>query len=244
MKKLLVSAVALCLLLAAPAAGAQPDQQNRDRQSHGDRGDQGSRGGDQGSRPGNNARPESRPAAKPAPAVNRPAANRPARPAVNNRPTHNRPAVQPTPSRPDFNRPGNNNRPGTNRPGTNRPGNNINRPGFNRPGDNNRPGVNRPGNNRPGARPDYSKYRRAVTAPRRFHAGHYRAPRGYSYQRWSYGQRLPSMYYANNFWLSNFLIYGLFAPPPDAVWVRYGPDALLVDRYTGEIISVEYNVFY
>lgn len=221
MKKLLVSAAALCLLLAAPAAGAQPDQQNRDRQSHSDRGDQGSRGG-------NNARRESRPAAKPAPAVNRPAANRPARPAVNNRPTHNRPAVQPTPSRPDFNR----------------PGNNTNRPGFNRPGDNNRPGVNRPGNNRHGARPDYSKYRRAVTAPRRFHAGHYRAPRGYSYQRWSYGQRLPSMYYANNFWLSNFLIYGLFAPPPDAVWVRYGPDALLVDRYTGEIISVEYNVFY
>lgn len=34
------------------------------------------------------------------------------------------------------------------------------------------------------------------------------------------------------------------APPPDAVWVRYGPDALLVDRMTGEIIRVQYGVFY
>lgn len=185
------------------------------------------------------------------PANNRPANNRPAatRPGNNN----NRPAVtRPDNNRPGFNRPGNNNnrpvvnRPGdNNRPDFNRPGNNNNnRPGFNRPGDNNRPGFNRPGHNRPGARPDYSKYRRAVTAPRRFRAGHYHAPRGYSYQRWNYGQRLPSMYYASNFWLSNFLAYGLFAPPSDAVWVRYGPDALLVDRYSGEIISVEYGVFY
>ena len=33
-------------------------------------------------------------------------------------------------------------------------------------------------------------------------------------------------------------------PPPDAVWVRYGDDALLIDRYTGEVIQVEYGVFY
>jgi Ni/Co efflux regulator RcnB len=170
----------------------------------------------------------------------------------NNRPGTNRPGNGNNNNRPGFNRPGNdnNNRPGTNRPGNgnnkpgfNRPGNGNNRPGINPPG-NNRPGFNRPGNNRPGARPDYSKYRRAVTAPRRYSVGRYRAPSGYRYQRWNYGQRLPTAYYASTFWLSNFIAYGLFAPPPDAVWVRYGPDALLVDRYTGEIISVEYGAFY
>ena len=153
------------------------------------------------------------------------------------------PAARPaqTPSRPAATRPGND-RPNINRPGNDRrpdyrPGNN-NRPGFNRPDHNARPGV------RPHARPDYSKYRRAVTAPRRFRIGTYHAPRGYSYRRWNYGQYLPSVYWGRSFWLSNFMVYGLFAPPPDAVWVRYGPDALLIDRYTGEIISVQYNVFY
>jgi len=156
------------------------------------------------------------PAARPAPAPHpQPAA----RPAPNNRPSMG-------------DRHDNNNRPNISRPDNN------NRPGFNRPGNNNRPAV------RPHPRPDYSKYRRAVTAPRRFHVGMYRAPHGYHYQRWSYGQYLPSVYWGSSFWLSNFVTYGLFAPPPDAVWVRYGPDALLVDRYTGEIISVEYNVFY
>lgn len=119
---------------------------------------------------------------------------------------------------------------------------NNNRPDFN----NNRPNFNRPNfnNNRPHARPDYSKYRRMVTSPNRYRAGIYHAPRGYTYRRWNHGQYLPSTYFARSFWLTNFIAYGLFAPPSDAVWVRYGPDALLVDRYNGEVISVRYNVFY
>jgi Ni/Co efflux regulator RcnB len=72
----------------------------------------------------------------------------------------------------------------------------------------------------------------------------YRGPSGYSYRRWHYGDRLPRAYYARNFWLTNFVIYGLFAPPPGLIWVRYGPDALLIDQYTGEIVQVRYNVFY
>ena len=157
---------------------------------------------------------QSSPAARPAPAA-------PSRPAAT-RPDNNR--------RSDFNRPDNNRRPDYNRHENN------SRPNFNPP--DHRPAV------RPHARPDYSKYRRAVTAPRRFRIGTYHAPRGYHYRRWSYGQYLPSVYWARSFWLSNFMVYGLFAPPPDTVWVRYGPDALLVDHYTGEIISVQYNVFY
>ena len=153
------------------------------------------------------------------------------------------PATRPaqTPDRPAATRP-DDNRQNVNRRGNDR------RPDY-RPGNDNRSGVNRPDRyERPGVRPharrDYSKYRRAVTAPRRFRIGTYHAPRGYSYRRWNYGQYLPSAYWGRSFWLSNFMVYGLFAPPPDTVWVRYGPDAMLVDRYTGEIISVQYNVFY
>jgi hypothetical protein len=33
-------------------------------------------------------------------------------------------------------------------------------------------------------------------------------------------------------------------PPPGTVWVRYGSDAVLIDRDTGEVIRVVYNIFY
>jgi Ni/Co efflux regulator RcnB len=89
-----------------------------------------------------------------------------------------------------------------------------------------------------------TRYNRNFNAPRRFHVDRYRAHRGYSYRRYSYGQHLPNYYYGRNFWLSNFLVYGLFSPPPGYVWVRYGPDALLIDEETGEIVQVRYNMFY
>ena len=47
-----------------------------------------------------------------------------------------------------------------------------------------------------------------------------------------------------NYWLMDFLMYGLDEPPAGYVWVRYGPDALLIDEYDGEIVEVEYGVFY
>jgi Ni/Co efflux regulator RcnB len=217
MKKFLMSTAALCLLLAAPAAMAQPN-----RHDHGGNHDQ----GHAQQHENHNTKPATRPATRPAPTA-RPAAQ---------------PAARPTPATRPATRPAASQHHNNNRPGTNRPGNHTN-PAVTRPGHNNRPGFDRP-NNRAHARPDYSRYHRARTAPKRFRIGHYHAPRGYHYQRWSYGQHLPAIYYSNTYWLSNFLLYGLFAPPPDAVWVRYGPDALLVDRYSGEIISVEYNVFY
>ncbi len=86
--------------------------------------------------------------------------------------------------------------------------------------------------------------RRNVFARHRFHAGIYRAPPGYRYRRWSYGAFLPAIYWNRDYWLTDFLAFGLFAPPPGFVWVRYGPDALLIDEYTGEIIQVDYGVFF
>jgi Ni/Co efflux regulator RcnB len=92
--------------------------------------------------------------------------------------------------------------------------------------------------------PAIAALRRNVQAPRHFQAGAYRAPQGYAPRHWSYGQRLPNAYFARNYWITDFLDYALFAPPPGLVWVRVGDDALLIDEYSGEIIQVEYGVFY
>ena len=87
-------------------------------------------------------------------------------------------------------------------------------------------------------------YERNGSAQRRYRAGEYRWPRGSSYRRWSFGEFLPSIFFGENYWLYDYSDYGLPYPPPGAAWVRYGPDALLIDRYTGQIIQVIYGVFY
>ena len=87
-------------------------------------------------------------------------------------------------------------------------------------------------------------YRRNIKSERRYRHGTYHKPRGYYYRRWHYGERLPVAFYSRDYWLLDFIAFGLFAPPPGYVWVRYGDDALLIDTYTGEIIQVRYDVFY
>jgi Ni/Co efflux regulator RcnB len=37
---------------------------------------------------------------------------------------------------------------------------------------------------------------------------------------------------------------GLHAPPPGLVWVRFGPDLLLVNQRTGKVHDVIYGAFY
>jgi len=91
---------------------------------------------------------------------------------------------------------------------------------------------------------DVTSFRKNITAPHAFHYGDYKGPADYSYHRWSYGDNLPREYWAQNYWLNNYLNFGLIAPPDGYVWVRYGPDAVLIDEDSGEIIQVEYGVFY
>lgn len=91
---------------------------------------------------------------------------------------------------------------------------------------------------------DIATYRRNVTARLRFHYGDYRAPAGYAYRRWSYGERLPAVYFGRDYWIPNYLNFGLPWAPDGYVWVRYGSDAILIDEYTGEIVQVDYGVFY
>lgn len=98
--------------------------------------------------------------------------------------------------------------------------------------------------NTAGHQADISSMRRNMQAPKHFRNGNYNAPQGYQYRHWSYGERLPRSYYVSNYWIGDFMMFGLFAPPSDLVWVRVGDDALLIDRDTGEIVQVRYGVFY
>jgi Ni/Co efflux regulator RcnB len=87
-------------------------------------------------------------------------------------------------------------------------------------------------------------FHRAFAAQHHFHAGAYHGPRGYAYRRWNYGERLPSIYFVRDYWITDYDDYGLQAPPYGYVWVRFGPDAILIDQNSGEIVEVVYGQFY
>src|SRR5262249_39927266 len=86
--------------------------------------------------------------------------------------------------------------------------------------------------------------RRNFTAPRRFHNGGYVRPAGWYSHRWVYGETLPVGWYGRSYWIVNFSLFGLVYPPVGYEWIRVGDDAVLVDIYSGEIIRVEYAVFF
>jgi Ni/Co efflux regulator RcnB len=118
---------------------------------------------------------------------------------------------------------------------------------FNRDRDYNRDGrtdYRRPGY---GPRRDYSSFRdyhRGYNSSRRFRGPTYRRPAGWYDRRWTFGEVLPGLFWSSSYWLNDFDVYDLPPPPYGTVWVRNGSDALLIDRDSGEIISVRYGVFY
>jgi hypothetical protein len=74
----------------------------------------------------------------------------------------------------------------------------------------------------------------------------YYAPQGYygGYRRFGIGFTLSSILFAPDYWIDDPWSYRL----PDADgpyrWVRYYNDALLVDMETGEVVDVEYDMFW
>lgn len=80
----------------------------------------------------------------------------------------------------------------------------------------------------------------------RFRLGLYVAPRGYAYRVWRSGDWLPRGYWydAPRHELRSAWRYGLYEAPYWATWVRVGDDALLIDRDTGEVIDVVYEIFW
>lgn len=90
----------------------------------------------------------------------------------------------------------------------------------------------------------FAKARRVVHARHRFHAGRYHRPHGWFAHHWRLGARLPRAWFGRSYWLTDWAIYGLWAPVDGLVWVRVGPDAMLIDPITGEIVAIEYGLFW
>ncbi len=160
------------------------------------------------------------------------------------RPNHARtPTTKPAPSRPNHRPPvaiqpvprPRPSRPGHNPPVTIQP---VPKPTPHRPG--HKPPVTiQPVRPRPPQRPGYRP-----PHVRPIHRPPFYYPHGYHYRRWHIGLLLPHIFLSNRYYFNDWATLGFGPPPPGYVWVRYGPDLLLVDRYTGRIRDVVYGVFY
>jgi Ni/Co efflux regulator RcnB len=241
MRKFLISAAIVGLIAGTSLATAQ-DQDHRgggDNRSHGE-----NRGGGQHGEPGNAPRAAA-PAQNPAAATGRNAIGQREMREHHDTPAMTR-ATQPAPQAAPNAIPGNNNAlrgPSPNNAMRSNPGRpDNNGPNFNRPNFNNFNNANRGGQ-----RHDFSNFRnfhQNFRADRRFRAPSYRRPPGYYARRWTWGQVLPNFFWTRDYWLTDYYDYDLPPPPFGAIWVRVGDDALLIDQDSGEIIEVDYGIFY
>jgi len=80
-------------------------------------------------------------------------------------------------------------------------------------------------------------------AHHRFHVTRWVYPPGWYFREWAFGDFLPWGWYAPAYYL-DWGYYGLPAPPIGCEWIREGHDALLIDVWTGEVLSVWRDVFW
>jgi len=76
------------------------------------------------------------------------------------------------------------------------------------------------------------------------HAAPFVYPGGWGYRRWGVGMMLPGLFLAPLYYYADWAGLGLPPPQPGFQWVRYGPDLLLVDVSTGQVVDVVYGAFY
>ena len=95
---------------------------------------------------------------------------------------------------------------------------------------------------RPGGPPGRFVYHGRPFNP--VHVAPFVYPRGWGYRRWVIGAVLPPVLLASAYYYSDWAALGLPPPQPGFEWVRYGPDLLLVDVTTGEVVDVVYGAFY
>lgn len=102
------------------------------------------------------------------------------------------------------------------------------------------------GRNRNGFRGhvNLAHFHHVFRAPHRYRIGVWHAPRGFYYRRFGIGERVPAVLLVSSYFLNDYYNYGLEDPDDGYVWVRDGDDAVLVDEDTGEVVEVEYDVFY
>ena len=96
-------------------------------------------------------------------------------------------------------------------------------------------------------RREYRQERRAYArwqrAEHRYNAGRYQAPRGYAYQQWAYGQRMPSAYRDSRYVVNDYNRYGLRTPPRGYHYVRSGNDVVLANSNNGLIAAIIASLF-
>ena len=78
----------------------------------------------------------------------------------------------------------------------------------------------------------------------RVHIAPFIYPRGWGYRRWVVGAVLPPLFLVPAYYYADWAGLGLAEPPPGYQWVRYGPDLLLVDLSTGQVVDAVYGAFY
>lgn len=78
----------------------------------------------------------------------------------------------------------------------------------------------------------------------RVHRDPFIYPQGWGYRRWAVGAALPPIFLVPQYYYTDWAALGLAPPPPGYQWVRYGPDLLLVDLSTGQVVDTAYDVFY
>jgi Nickel/cobalt transporter regulator len=100
--------------------------------------------------------------------------------------------------------------------------------------------VVRPGGPGPGGR-GFVFHGRPFT---RAHLAPFIYPPGFGYRRWVIGGVLPPLFLTSAYFYADYAALGLPPPEPGFQWVRYGPDLLLVNVATGEVVDVVYGAFY
>jgi len=90
---------------------------------------------------------------------------------------------------------------------------------------------------------DQRRYQQSYRFNQRFRIGAYRTPPGYYNRSWGFGDRLPFGWFGSSYYL-NAAAYGLPYPPIGCEWVRVGDDAILVDVWSGQVLSVYYDLFW
>ncbi|MGO9697778.1 MAG: RcnB family protein [Xanthobacteraceae bacterium] len=78
----------------------------------------------------------------------------------------------------------------------------------------------------------------------RAHLAPFVYPPGYGYRHWAAGMALPPLFLAPAYFYADWAALGLVAPEAGFQWVRYGPDLLLVNVTTGQVVDAVYGVFY
>ena len=128
-------------------------------------------------------------------------------------------------------------------------GNNYDRgPGYTGNGYNRGPAYNRGGNRNRNWRGDnrYDWHRYRSSNRNAYRLPRYYAPRGwnYGYRRFGVGFTLSSILFSSSYWIDDPFYYRLPPAYGQYRWVRYYNDALLVDIRTGEVVDVEYDIFW